>query len=70
MVGQFLEAIHIYENGKFHAVRAAVVGVPLLLFLLWRLSSHGVYDAEGVMRTEKFPASRLTGRERPGTPAR
>lgn len=50
MLKSILQATGIYRNGTFDSLRFLLAGVPVLLFMLWRLSSHGVYGADSVLR--------------------
>lgn len=46
---KILEALRIYQGGKLDLVRALLLGVPVLLFIGWRLSS-GVYGSERILQ--------------------
>ncbi len=50
MITKTLEALRLVHNGKVDIWRVALFGVPLLLFLLWRLSGDGVSDSERILR--------------------
>ena len=50
MLVRILEALRIYQHGEWDVLRMLLYAVPVLLFLLWRLSSHGVYGADEVER--------------------
>lgn len=49
MIRAVLETSGITRNGKLDMLRLLLIGVPLALFMLWRLSSHGVYGADEVL---------------------
>lgn len=51
MMNQVLEATGICQNGRVDKGRLLLVGVPFVLFVLWRLSSHGVSGADEVLQT-------------------
>ena len=51
MVRTLLESTRIYHDGQLDLMRAILFGFPVLLFIMWRLSSHGVIGADDVMRT-------------------
>jgi len=51
MVRSLLESTRIYRDGQLDVMRAILFGIPVILFLLWRLSSQGVIGADEVMRT-------------------
>ncbi len=50
MIIRFLEASGLYRNGRLDTLRLLLAGLPLVLFMLWRLSSHGVYGADQILR--------------------
>lgn len=43
------EALRIVRDGRVQKARLLFVAVPLLLFVLWRLSSHGVAGSDTVL---------------------
>lgn len=50
MFRELIEATGVYRNGRWDKARLLLAGVPFLLFVLWRLSSHGVYGADDVLQ--------------------
>lgn len=50
MMKEFTAATGIYRNGRWDILRLLLVGAPFLLFVLWRLSSHGVSGSDEVLR--------------------
>ena len=53
MLMKGLEALRIVNNGKLDAMRLLMYGVPLLLFLAWRIAGTGVSDSERITRLLK-----------------
>ncbi len=49
MIRAALETSGITRNGRLDGLRLLLIGVPLALFMLWRLSSQGVYGADEVL---------------------
>ena len=50
MINKTLEALRFTNNGKLDVWRIAMFGVPLALFLLWRLSGDGVSDSDRILK--------------------
>ena len=50
MIKSLLEATGIYADGRLDKIRLLVAGLPIALFVLWRLSSQGVYGADEVLK--------------------
>lgn len=53
MLMKGLEALRIVNNGKLDTMRLLMYGVPLLLFLAWRIAGTGVSDSERITRLLK-----------------
>lgn len=50
IIRSVLNATGIYSNGRFDGMRLLLCGVPIILFMLWRLSAQGVSGADEALR--------------------
>ena len=50
MQTKILEAMRIYHGDKFDLGGVLLWGIPVLLFIVWRLSSGGVYGSELILQ--------------------